>query len=75
MIAWMQALKDCDDGDVDNVGDAIGIEDEDLQLDCERAQMTEYPAQESDARSGGKDMIAAEGKTRHLTVMLLYLQD
>lgn len=40
--AWAQALKDGDHHDVGNVDDNIMIADEELEIDCKRADTTKY---------------------------------
>lgn len=73
MDAWMQALKDCEDEDEDIVDKEINIEDKELDLNRERAKVTEGPTQEFGTGLEVQTMIAAEMKTSrsHRNCLLL----
>lgn len=45
MDAWTEVLEDCDRKEADEIDEDIRIEDENLELDRDRAETTAYPAQ------------------------------
>lgn len=53
--AWMPDLEERNCEDADNVDENIEIEEEDWELDLERAEATEYPTQEFDTAQRYKD--------------------
>lgn len=67
----MQVLEDRDVEDATNVEDFFEIENKELELDCQRAQTTEYLTQDPGTRSNLQDKIAAEMESPHATLMLL----
>lgn len=52
--------RNIDGKDSNNVHEGISIEDEELDLDRDRAQMTEYPTQDFFTRLKVQDTLAAE---------------
>lgn len=73
----MQAFEAHNGSDADNVNENIGCEDEELEFEHERAQVTEYPTQDLLTSLEVQAMIAtevkksiAEGKAHVLTELV-----
>lgn len=56
--AWRQALQDYNGDDAGNVDENLNIQEKESELDRERSQTTEYPAQDFVTRSKAQHIIA-----------------